>query len=603
MPNWSDRREINIQNLLTSFSTGDLLRLLQGKLSLVCYVDPETGKENFCACDLSGKTRPRYWALTTASGANYFADEAIRSETKLSRLTLGQTQLLDLVRGAASSKQRNNLFLALFSTDYFHGRKQKRFYDSARQELLESLISTPKLLIDAVHYRLQQGESAVNDVVELLCEMRKYCSTPERYRQLLNAQHEAKSVIDVLLEHESLADNLSRENYASLLNLLYADARRVATPALVDAAVRRFATQRAMLGEILFSAAACADNAMIKRLLADDATQRLVSVGVAEPFYDETVLHRALAAGADDASIRQLVAQTKDLNHKNRYGETPLMLAAKHGRANVIAMLLRYHSVGQALHLQDNRGNTALHLAAKHAGAAELRLLLAHPAMRVDLVNRLNRNHDSALALAGSEHRTDAVRLLLVHGANVYTSNRQGQSPADLAGGHEATLVLLHPGAGDYMAQAEPRSVATVVGTAVTLAEAVSPRVLEHRERVTRLLQKQMNDDKHYTRDAPLVRKHIDRACEAIEQAKDLPAIHRVLRLLYQRQAVWPEGRGKETPRSYLRSTTVVHLRHMGYLPDSRLTGKAWVPGLPIDEKVCYFARNFGEKRFLQCSR
>src|ERR1043166_6117367 len=111
-----------------------------------------------------------------------------------------------------------------------------------------------------------------------------------------------------------------------------------------------------------------------------------------------------------------LATHGANLNARNRYGETALMLAASRGHIDIVKLLL-------AQRAQVNQpGWTALMFAAA-AGQLEIaRLLIAAGAN----VNAVSDNGTSALMLAVRESTEDMVRLLLQHRANPNIRNEAG---------------------------------------------------------------------------------------------------------------------------------------------------------------------------------
>ncbi|KAA0173677.1 hypothetical protein FNF27_04827 [Cafeteria roenbergensis] len=91
---------------------------------------------------------------------------------------------------------------------------------------------------------------------------------------------------------------------------------------------------------------------------------------------------------------------------KDDDGMTPLLLAAKHGRAGAAAALL---ACGAYAGASTRRGATALHLAAQHGHIATIRLLVRHDAERGQLKRRLDSAGRSPLDCA----KTPAARAAL----------------------------------------------------------------------------------------------------------------------------------------------------------------------------------------------
>ncbi|MDF1795985.1 MAG: ankyrin repeat domain-containing protein [Coxiellaceae bacterium] len=579
MPKWTDYRETTLDNYLSTFTSSEFQKLIQGSIQLVVPNKGEHAGKRFYACDVRSTGTPRYWAVV--AGAHYFAFSGIISDASLRGITLNLQSLLELAEKSSQSMTAFYAFYAFLDADELYDALREH-YNKVGKQLVDRLVAQPKALVDVVSYVLTTHPTDVDHVIRLLKNIKKYCRHNTQYRELLNATHEGQSVLSVLLAHPDLPSQISKDQYFNLMDILHQYARVPATPALVEKGVLWYPEHKKQFNHVLIWAADCPDNAMVCRLLTDNAIARNVDADYVYPNGKETALHAALRVGASDEVVRQLVAQTIKLNHQDQWGYTPLMLAAKNNRADVVKMLLRYQAVEQKLSLRDNRGLTALHHAAQATSVESLHLLLAQPHMTTALVNRLNKNGDSALALACKVHHMQHVTALLAHQANVYSSNKQKQSAADLAMGDEETLKLLHPGVADYLEVVDEAKSYVVSAPSITAKlNTVSytndndRRLVEYKAKVITLLQKQLNGDSRYTRDVPIVRKHIDAACEAVERATTLSGIHRVLDQLHRRQVLWPERNGKTTPRSYLRSTTVVQFKFLGFLTEKEITGKA----------------------------
>ncbi len=89
-------------------------------------------------------------------------------------------------------------------------------------------------------------------------------------------------------------------------------------------------------------------------------------------------LHAAALLG-DAAAVRELAAAGADVDARDAYGSTALIIAATFGRPTVAAALV---DAGADLDLQNGDGSTALHAAAFLGRTAIVRLLLDHGANR-----------------------------------------------------------------------------------------------------------------------------------------------------------------------------------------------------------------------------
>jgi len=118
-----------------------------------------------------------------------------------------------------------------------------------------------------------------------------------------------------------------------------------------------------------------------------------------------------------------LIRAGADVAAKNRYGITPLYLAAVNGSAGMIRMLL---DAGADPNSVAPTGETALMTASRTGDPVAMRILLDRGA-HVD--TREAEFAQTALMLAVREHHPDAVTLLLDHGAAVDARTRVGSTP------------------------------------------------------------------------------------------------------------------------------------------------------------------------------
>lgn len=149
-------------------------------------------------------------------------------------------------------------------------------------------------------------------------------------------------------------------------------------------------------------------------------------------------------------SVRTLLALGAVTNSPSRPYTRPLYTAIKHGSLAALEELLKY---GVSPTWEEHFGTTALHLALDRAGnklAAErsLQLLLRYG---VD-VEAPDENGDTALHKAArqdtgplNDSKVQLAKILLEHGADFSTINKQGRTPLYLAteGHHEELSMLL----------------------------------------------------------------------------------------------------------------------------------------------------------------
>ncbi|KAL1481975.1 hypothetical protein MTO96_034079 [Rhipicephalus appendiculatus] len=128
--------------------------------------------------------------------------------------------------------------------------------------------------------------------------------------------------------------------------------------------------------------------------------------------------------------VVQRLFQLGDVNAKAmQNGQTALMLAASHGRLEMIKLLL---DAGAEPNVQDNDGSTALMCAAEHGYIEIVRVLLAHPDTEVCLADN---DGSTALTIAMEAGHKDTALLIYANsnfsrGSSPYSSLRMRKRPS-----------------------------------------------------------------------------------------------------------------------------------------------------------------------------
>ncbi|XP_075731181.1 KN motif and ankyrin repeat domain-containing protein 2 kank isoform X2 [Rhipicephalus microplus] len=128
--------------------------------------------------------------------------------------------------------------------------------------------------------------------------------------------------------------------------------------------------------------------------------------------------------------VVQRLFQLGDVNTKAmQNGQTALMLAASHGRLEMIKLLL---DAGAEPNVQDNDGSTALMCAAEHGYIEIVRVLLAHPDTEVCLADN---DGSTALTIAMEAGHKDTALLIYANsnfsrGSSPYSSLRMRKRPS-----------------------------------------------------------------------------------------------------------------------------------------------------------------------------
>jgi len=136
-------------------------------------------------------------------------------------------------------------------------------------------------------------------------------------------------------------------------------------------------------------------------------------------------LHLAAKKGRLEI-VRLLLMHGADVNIKSKDLQTPLIVAAKAGSVDVVRLLLEYHP---DLTAKDDIGWAVLHLAIFENQGEIVELLLENGAD----VGMLGASGRTPLHCAAVREREDIVRLLLEKGANSKAKSAEGKTPLELA--------------------------------------------------------------------------------------------------------------------------------------------------------------------------
>jgi ankyrin repeat protein len=163
---------------------------------------------------------------------------------------------------------------------------------------------------------------------------------------------------------------------------------------------------------------------------------------------------QAVKDGVDQKLIGELINQGNDINAKDKYGQTALMIAAENSNVDTIKLLLDHNVDINAIR---NNGKTALVIAADKGSVEIVKLLLdkgANP--------NIETNKDrSAPYYAIQNGNSDISRLLIERGANVNTKKQDVMSALMLATnlGREDLVRLLLDNGADFNATYQGKSI------------------------------------------------------------------------------------------------------------------------------------------------
>ena len=166
----------------------------------------------------------------------------------------------------------------------------------------------------------------------------------------------------------------------------------------------------------LADAAMKRDTAAVRTLLAQ-------KIDVNAPGTDGSpALHWAVRV--DDAAMtKQLIGAGAQATLANRYGVTPIAIAAGNGSASLIAILL---DAGADANAPDPAGDTPL-MSVTRVGRADAVTLLLDRGAKVDATDATFQQ--TALMVAVRENHPELVKLLIARGASVNARTRVGRAP------------------------------------------------------------------------------------------------------------------------------------------------------------------------------
>jgi ankyrin repeat protein len=135
-----------------------------------------------------------------------------------------------------------------------------------------------------------------------------------------------------------------------------------------------------------------------------------------------TALHYAAWEGTP-TTARLLLDTGADLEAVDREHRTPLMYAIDHGNIEVVQLLM---AAGANVHARDHAGATALHAAAMKGHPEVVRMLLnAGASADIDVVDS---HWGTPLIDAARNNNTEVVKILIEAGANLYATNKFGET-------------------------------------------------------------------------------------------------------------------------------------------------------------------------------
>ena len=146
--------------------------------------------------------------------------------------------------------------------------------------------------------------------------------------------------------------------------------------------------------------------------------------------YGTTLLGVAAEYGLVSVIEAMLISRENfDFNSENRFGQTPLYLAASNGHKAVVELLIARDDI--EINTKDNKDQTPLHLAALRGAEAVVELLVARDDLEINTKNNWGR---TPLHLAASNGHKAVVGLLIARDdVEINMNNNRGRTPLHLA--------------------------------------------------------------------------------------------------------------------------------------------------------------------------
>lgn len=153
-------------------------------------------------------------------------------------------------------------------------------------------------------------------------------------------------------------------------------------------------------------------------------------------------LHLAAMIGNDKMVALLLDRYGADLQARDKFGNTPLMVAADHGAVGAIGVLADH---GADLNARDKGEFTALHNAAGRGHEEAVRHLVKHGAD----VNAVTARGQTPLHIAAIDRQSATAQTLLSAGAKTGLKDADGLTPMDIAKANNDQEMITTLGAGN----------------------------------------------------------------------------------------------------------------------------------------------------------
>ncbi len=188
-----------------------------------------------------------------------------------------------------------------------------------------------------------------------------------------------------------------------------------------------------------------------------DDTQEFLIDGEMSVVAYRSELHRAVSTDELE-EVKNLITRGENVNLKDEnYSQiTPLFLAVENGNAEIAETLL---NAGARINVKDGNKQTPLMRLDEDASIELVNLLIKHGAK----INLADKDRNNALILAARSVKTEVLQILIAHTANLNAQNSEGRTAlmeAADADNLENVRALLLAGADVYLTDKESESAA-----------------------------------------------------------------------------------------------------------------------------------------------
>lgn len=233
---------------------------------------------------------------------------------------------------------------------------------------------------------------------------------------------------DHLSELRNTTDKQLRQSLCSTCQEWFTvSSLKVSEPAAVDIYLKKFRSISDDLLEMFVNVADGNGNTALHYSVSHSnfhIVKLLLDTGVCSVNHQNKAGYTAVMLAAlasmeteEDMEVVMQLFKQGNLNIRaTQEGQTALLLAVSHGRADMVKALV---CCGADVNLQDDDGASAILCACEHGHVEIVKILLAQPECNTQLTNK---NGDTALSIAVNAAYEDITKLLKVHSEQIFSS-------------------------------------------------------------------------------------------------------------------------------------------------------------------------------------